>query len=65
MRGKGVPHLRSGGRGDQMVMVNVAVPTKLSAEQRELFEQLAATMGTEVQPRESGFLDRLKDAFGG
>jgi len=65
MRGKGVPHLRSGGRGDQMVMVNVAIPSKLSAEQRELFEQLAATMGTEVQPRESGFLDRLKDALGG
>ncbi|MBX3006152.1 MAG: molecular chaperone DnaJ [Anaerolineales bacterium] len=65
MRGKGVPHLRGGGRGDQMVMVNVAIPTKLSAEQRQLIEQLAATMGTEVQPRESGILDRLKDAFGG
>ncbi|MCW5874023.1 MAG: molecular chaperone DnaJ [Anaerolineales bacterium] len=65
MRGKGVPHLRGGGRGDQMVMVNVAIPNKLTAEQRQLFEQLAATMGTEVQPRESGFLDRLKDAFGG
>ncbi len=65
MRGKGVPHLRGSGRGDQLVMLNVAVPTKLNAEQRELFEQLAATMGTDVQPQERGFLDKLRDVLGG
>ena len=41
MRGKGVPRLRSNGRGDQLVVVNVEIPTRLSAEQRQLFEQLA------------------------
>lgn len=65
MRAKGVPHLRGSGRGDQLVMINVAIPSKLNAEQRQLFEQLAATMGTEVQPRESGFLDKLREALGG
>jgi molecular chaperone DnaJ len=65
MRGKGVPHLRGSGRGDQLVMLNVEIPSKLSAEQRQLFEQLAATMGTEVTPRESGWLDKLKEALGG
>lgn len=65
MRGKGVPHLRGSGRGDQMVMINVAIPNKLSAEQRKLFEQLAATMGTDAQPRESGFLDKLREVLGG
>jgi molecular chaperone DnaJ len=65
MRGKGVPHLRGSGRGDQMVMVNVAIPHKINAEQRKLFEQLAATMSTEVQPKESGFLDRLREVLGG
>lgn len=65
MRGKGVPHLRSSGRGDQLVMVNVAIPNKISAEQRKLFEELAATMGTDVQPRESGFLDKLREVLGG
>ncbi|MCW5876187.1 MAG: molecular chaperone DnaJ [Anaerolineales bacterium] len=65
MRGKGVPHLRGGGRGDQLVMVDVSIPRKLNAEQRKLFEELAATMGTEVQPKESGWLDKLREALGG
>ena len=66
LRGKGVPHVRSKTqRGDQMVMVNVAVPTKLTKEQRELFEKLAESLGTSVKPQEKGLLDWLNDAFGG
>jgi len=65
MRGKGVPHLRGSGRGDQLVVVDIAIPRKLSAEQRKLFEQLAATMGSEVQPKESNILDKLKEVLGG
>src|SRR4051794_35265162 len=42
LRGKGVPHLRrSGSRGDLHVMVDVRVPTRLSARQRELLEELS------------------------
>ena len=65
MRGKGVPHLRRSGRGDQLVIVNVEVPTKLNKEQRELMEKLAETLGTQVKPKEKGFIDWLGDAFGG
>jgi len=65
LKSQGVPHLRSSGRGDQHVMVNVEVPTRLSAEQRKLMEQLAATMGSEVKPEEKGFFDHLKEVFGG
>jgi len=65
LRGKGIPHLRSNGRGDQLVIVNVEVPSKLSHEQRKLFEQLAGTMDTEVKPQERSFLDFLKDFLGG
>jgi molecular chaperone DnaJ len=65
MRGKGVPHLRSNGRGDQLVMVNVVVPKSLTAEQRELFEKLAQSLGSEVRPQERGFLDWLKEALSG
>lgn len=65
MRGKGVPHLRSNGRGDQLVVVNVEIPTRLNQEQRQLFEQLAKSLGSEVQPQERGFLDWLKEALGG
>lgn len=39
LRGKGVPHVHGGGRGDQYVRVKVAVPTKLSGRQKELLEE--------------------------
>jgi molecular chaperone DnaJ len=65
LRGKGVPHLRGSGRGDQLVVVNVEVPTRLSAEQRQLFEQLAKSLGSEVKPQERGFLEWLRETLGG
>ncbi len=64
VRGKGIPHLRRQGRGDQLVVVQVTVPTQLSPEQRELFNKLAKTLGKEVIPQnEKGFIDKLKDLF--
>jgi molecular chaperone DnaJ len=66
VKGKGVPHVRNKHqRGDEIVIVNVAIPTKLTKEQRELFEKLAESLGTTVKPQEKGFLDWLNEAFGG
>lgn len=65
MRGKGVPHLRSDRRGDQLVVLNVEIPKKLKNEQREIFEKLAESLGSEVHPQERSFLDSLRDLFGG
>jgi molecular chaperone DnaJ len=65
MRGKGVPHLRGSGRGDQLVIVNISIPTSVSTEQRELFEELGKSLGTEVIPQERGFFDKLRDVLGG
>jgi len=65
MRGKGIPHLRDNSRGDQLVIVNVAIPTRLTAEQRQLFEQLAKSLGSDVHPQEHSFLDWLKEALSG
>jgi molecular chaperone DnaJ len=65
MRGKGVPHLRRNGRGDQLVVINVDIPTRLNDEQREIFEQLADSLGSEVRPQERSFLDWLKETLGG
>lgn len=61
-RGQGVPRLRSSGRGDMYVVAGVAVPTKLSGRQKELFKELARELGQEEDP---GFLDKVKEAFGG
>ncbi len=65
MRGKGVPHLRSSARGDQLVIVNVTIPKRLDEEERELFEKLAEKMDSKVLPQEKGFLDILKNVLGG
>lgn len=65
MRARGVPHLRSNSRGDQLVIVNVTIPKKLDVEERELFEKLADKMDSKVLPQERGFLDRLKNVLGG
>lgn len=64
LKGKGVPYLRRKDRGDQLVIVNVEVPTKLTKEQRELFEKLAKSLGTAAKPKEKGFLDWLNETFG-
>lgn len=65
MKGKGVPRLRGNGRGDQLVIINVEIPSRLTSEQRDLLEKLAASLGSEVRPQERGILDWLKDALGG
>jgi molecular chaperone DnaJ len=58
LRGKGVPHLRRGGRGDLHVMVDVVVPTKLTKRQRELLTELAAEGGESVHGS-SGLREKL------
>jgi len=65
LRGKGVPYLRGAGRGDQLIVTRLVVPTKLSERQRELLTELASEWGTEpIDKREGGFFSKLKDAFG-
>ncbi|MGB2909238.1 MAG: molecular chaperone DnaJ [Anaerolineales bacterium] len=63
LRGKGIPKLRGNGRGDQLVVINVEVPINVDNDQRQLFEQLAESLGSEVRPQERGFLDWLKEAL--
>ena len=65
IRGKGVPYLKSSGRGDQLVAVTVDIPTRLDENQRALMEELAKTLGTEVKTNDKNFKDILKEVFGG
>ena len=65
LRGKGVPHLNGGGRGDLQVRLRVQTPTDLTDEQRRLLKQLAATFDRDGKPEENrGFFDKVKDVFG-
>lgn len=47
LRGKGIPHLNSSGRGDQFVKVTVQTPMNLTGEQKELLRKLGETFGEE------------------
>ena len=63
LKGLGVPHVQGHGRGDLYVNIDVKVPTKLSREQRKLFEQLRETLPADNEPREKSLLDKVKDYF--
>lgn len=65
--GLGIPDLRTGRRGDEIVQVVVEIPTKLTAEQERLlqdYERLESQNG-EHMPQSRGWLDRLKQFFAG
>jgi molecular chaperone DnaJ len=47
LKNKGVHHLRGGGTGDELVHLKIVTPESLTKRQRELFEELAQTMGPE------------------
>jgi len=63
VRGKGVAEVNGRGRGDLIVHVIVKIPTKISKDQRKLFEQLASTLPVNNEPHEKGLLDKVKDLF--
>ena len=66
LRGRGVPRLtttgRARGRGDLRARVVVEVPTDLTAEQRDLLRQFAASRGDEVAD-DGSLLSKIKSAF--
>ena len=65
LKGHGVPHLRrSERRGDQLITIRVVVPTKLTAQQKKLLQELGQSLGTEQLGDDRGFFDKLADAIG-
>ncbi len=65
LKEKGVPILQRTERGNQMVTVNVQIPTSLTDQQEELLKTLGKTMGTDIKIQERSFFEKLKDAFSG
>ncbi|MFA5239779.1 MAG: molecular chaperone DnaJ [Phycisphaerae bacterium] len=61
---QGLPDVRSGRSGDQLVQVIIETPAKLNAKQRGLLEEFAKTEDKSVYPQSQGFLDKLKKYFG-
>ena len=63
LRGRGMPVLQGFGRGDHRVLVNVAVPRRLSEEQRRLLGEFEAASDEHTYRHDEGFFEKLKSAF--
>jgi molecular chaperone DnaJ len=63
LRGLGMPVLQGFGRGDHRVLVNVAIPRRLSDEQRRGLEDFERSAGPDTYRADEGFFDKLKSAF--
>ena len=63
LRGRGMPVLQGFGCGDHRILVNVAVPRKLTDEQRRLLEEFEGAAGEDTYRADEGFFEKLKSAF--
>ena len=65
LAGLGLPDLRTGRKGDELVQVLIEIPKRLNAEQEKLLRQFAETEDKTVLPESKGFFEKLKDYFSG
>jgi len=64
MRGKGIPHLHGTGMGDQLIQIQVYVPTKLSSRERSLLEELEQSENMKPDKDENkSVFEKFKDAL--
>jgi molecular chaperone DnaJ len=63
LKNKGITKLGGYGFGDQIITVSVETPTKLTADQKELFEKMAKLEESNSNPMSRGFFDKVKEFF--
>lgn len=63
VKGKGIPSLRGGQRGDQYVTIKVVIPTKLSEKQKDALRKFEDVAKDNINPEEKSFLNKVKDFF--
>ena len=63
LKSKGIQRLGGYGQGDQIIGIHVETPTKLTAQQREIFENLEQLDNKSSHPMAKGFFDKVKDLF--
>ena len=64
LRAKGLPRLAEGGHGDLHVRIHVWTPSKLSAEQRKLLEELREVEEAPPEKESGKFWDTIRRALG-
>lgn len=63
IKGKGIPSLRNGVKGDLILTVNVEVPRKLTEKQKELLRQFDQSLGGKEYEGRKSFAEKLKERF--
>jgi molecular chaperone DnaJ len=63
VKGKGIAEVQGRGRGDLVVRVDVRIPSKITKDQKRLFEELAQTLPVNNEPHEKGLFAKVKDYF--
>lgn len=63
LKGRGMPQLRGGGSGDQLIRVHVEVPIALTSEQRKKLEEFAQACGDADEPVSKTFFEKAKKFF--
>ena len=63
LRGKGMPVLNRGTKGDLLVTIQVEIPTNLNAEQKEKLKAFADSCGDQNTPMSEGFFEKAKRFF--
>ena len=64
LRGKGIPSLRGGSRGDQYVKTTIEVPKRLNERQKRMLREFADASGDEVHDMRKGFFEKMRQTFG-
>lgn len=65
LAGKGLPDVNGYGRGDELVVVDITIPSKLTAEEKRLVEQLAAQPNFQraESVKNQNIFERMKSFF--
>jgi molecular chaperone DnaJ len=65
LRGKGFPEVNGYNTGDQLIMVHIWIPKKVSSEEADLLKKLkdSENFSPKNAKKEKGFFDKMKDWF--
>jgi molecular chaperone DnaJ len=64
IKGQGLPDMRTGRTGDELVQITIETPAKLNTKQQELLREFAKTENKVVSPKSKSFFEKLKKHFG-
>ena len=63
LRAKGIAHLHDSGIGDELVRVQVEVPTDLTSDQKRMLKEFAETSGRQEGPLSRSFMEKMRKLF--